>query len=365
MQGKNTIVFVTGKNPGAAELVSKEINEDKDFVSVAVPFDSLVSKPKIFFGKTKRVLNNHVWKPVSAVLHKVFRSIKVAETMRSYDGGKKQSVHNMIYRFSPTVLVVSEPYVLFSLSENLKSMGKKANLFVFSNDIGFRFDLIHDNVLHYFVDNINVRNQLLQKGIFADKIDVNPLPINSAFFEEKDRDDIRQKMGIGKTSKVVLVCPNEKNGKSLAAFAAEHADRYTFVALCDAVLKEIFEEKGVTCFPFAREENVYAACDVVLSGYDPYAIKKAAALRKTSVVYGDGNETIEHLVAERKIRWCEEETDAERTLVDLFAQKKPTTEDDEAESEPVFDETDEKSAIEIADRMKELVGAMTKEEERY
>ena len=380
MQGKNTVVFVTGKNPLAAGLISKEINEDKDFVSVTVPFNSLVTKPKIALAKSKRVLNNYVWKPITKVLHRIFHSVNVAKTMTSYDGSKKQRVHNMIYRYSPTILVVSEPYVLYTLTENIKKMGKKPNIFVLSNDIGFNFDLVGADVRHYFVDNINTRNQLLQKGIFADKIDVEPLAIERKFFEEKDKDEVRQKMGLGKNTKVVLAYIKEKNRKELVDYAVAHAETGVFIAICDAFVKEYAEANGITCFNALQEQDLIAACDVVLSAYDPYVVKKAAAMKKTTVLFGEESDVVKQLEAEEKVRYCSDTEALQETLEEIFApeETKEETAEEENENEeeseetldsmpkvPVFDDTDINAATVSAERMKELIRAMNKEEERF
>ena len=360
MQNKHTVVFVPRKNPVAAKLISKEINDDKDFTSLSIPFDQLVTKTKIAYAKSIRFLNNQIWKPISFVMHKVIKSVKVAETMRSYDGAKRQRVHNMFYRYAPSVVVVSEPYALFTMVKTGKKMGKMPNIFILSNDIGFNVELIDKNVKHYFVDNVAVREQLLQKGVFADKIDVCPLPIESKFFAEVDQEKIRHKMGVRKDAKVVVMYPDEKNKKELVDFAAENADKAVFAVLPgdSIVVREYAEEKGVLCLENEKEADAIAASNVVVSPYHASRIKKAAAMKKYFVCYGEGNETVSRLVAEGKVFSCADIPTLESTLKNVLA------EDEDEESEPIFDETNEKSAKIIADRIKELVLDMSKEEEQ-
>ena len=229
--------------------------------------------------------------------------------------------------------------------------------------VGYGIDvveLIDKNVKHYFVDNVAVREQLLQKGVFADKIDVCPLPIESKFFAEVDQEKIRHKMGVREDAKVVVMYPDEKNKKELVDFAAENADKAVFAVLPgdSIVVREYAEEKGVLCLENEKEADAIAASDVVVSPYHASRIKKSAAMKKYFVCYGEGNETVSRLVAEGKAFSCADIPTLKSTLKNVLA------EDEDEESEPIFDETNEKSAKIIADRIKELVLDMSKEEEQ-
>ena len=103
-------------------------------------------------------------------------------------------------------------------------------------------------------------------------------------------------------------------------------------------------------------------------------------MKKTTVLFGEESDVVKQLEAEEKVRYCSDTEALQETLEEIFApeETKEETAEEENENEeeseetldsmpkvPVFDDTDINAATVSAERMKELIRAMNKEEERF
>lgn len=342
MLGKDTIIFVGGEENHFAPVIG-EINKDVAFLAVYVPFSRVENKLKVKIKRPYGFFLEKVWLPVKKVLHKINAKVKVSDEPFSYDASGKKKTLNMLFRYAPSAIVVSDPEILESMKTGIKRSGMNVKIYVYSDDIGFNYDLVRKDVAHYFVDNIAVRDELRKRGLAAAQIDVNPLPVEGEFYESSDIGEAKQKLGFEPTKRLCLILPEGKffdigNVPSDVAFV---------VRKCDAEIMKA-EEQGIKVAETVGEKELMASCDYVATRYAPYSIKRASALHKKVIILSDStekNDAADYLVADERTACAS--TGAElKTVIEMI---------DAGEICLKGEETDSKSAEKIAYEIKELV----------
>ncbi len=338
MLGKDTVLFVTDEKFVSANLLKDALNKDSKFLGITVASSDLESAIKSRTKKVRRFLKANVWKPISAFIHKFYNKIKVPEEPYLCDVMSKKKVYNMFFRYAPAAVVASDATIRYSLEEGIKRAGMNVRIFVYSDELGFDFSLLSDSVNHYFVDNIAVRDKLREKGVSSSAIDVNPLPIESEYFEGMDAGVCKQRIGLEPTKELCLICP--ANGESIAA--AETKD-VAFVTLGETIAAETNADGENK----ASERELFFAADYIAARFDSFTVKRAAALKKPLILICDEekNEEGEYLIAAGKA--VEAKNGGE--IAELIAKLKT------GEISVGYDDADVAAQDKVAARIKELI----------
>lgn len=338
MLGKDTVLFVTDEKFVSANLLKDALNKDSKFLGITVASSDLESAIKFRTKKARRFLKANVWKPISAFIHKFYNKIKVPEEPYLCDVMSKKKVYNMFFRYAPAAVVASDATIRYSLEEGIKRAGMNVRIFVYSDELGFDFSLLSDSVNHYFVDNIAVRDKLREKGVSSSAIDVNPLPIESEYFEEKDAGACKQRVGLEPTKKLCLV--RIGNGEAIETAAMKDTAFITIGENGTADIDENGERK-------ASEQELFFAADFIAARFDSVTVKRAAAMKKPLILICDGekNEEAEYLIAAGKAAAAKNG----REIAELIAKLKT------GEISVGYDDADVAAQDKVAARIKELI----------
>ncbi len=343
MLGKDTIIFVDGKKENRFAPVILEINKDVAFLAVYVPFSRVENKIKVKIKRPYEFLIKKVWYPIMKFLHKICKKVPIPKEPYLYNAASKKKMLNMLFRYAPSAIAVSDPEILRSMSEGIKRSGINVKIYAFSDDIGFDYNLVREEVAHYFADNIAVRDELRTRDVPAAKIDVNPLPVEEEYYHPTDAGEGKQRIGFEPTQRLCLIMPEGKYFETGTA----PTDVAFVVRKCDAEIMKA-DEQGIKIAENVEEAELMNACDFVATRYNPYTIKRASALKKNVVIIADENEknqTTDYLVADERTA-CAATGEELKTVIAMI---------DAGEICLKGDETDEKSAEKIAFEIKELV----------
>lgn len=289
MREKDTVVFITEGRSTSEKLIAEELSSDAAYLGVIVPADKLIPFGRIIRAKINRFLKLFVWRPISIILSKFTKRIKPVQTPVYYNALSKMRVHNMLFRFSPKAIVVSDPNTLYALKEILGRTAQKADLYVYGDNLGLDYGLADKEIKHFFVDNYVIRENLLKQGVFAEHITVEPLPVKKKYFEERAQIDSKRNLGFDEKTNLTLLCPNKKNYRKLLDFAETNGSLGSYAVLTDNADIQVYaESKKIVSFDKSvRNEEIFNASDVVISAYDGYLIKRVAARGKGTIVFGD------------------------------------------------------------------------------
>ena len=296
MLGKDTVLFVVDDTFVSAERIKNALNEDSGFLGIVVRSSELVNKLKLRTERPRRFLQMKVWKPISVFAHKFSEKIRIPREPFLCDVMSKKKVYNMLFRYAPAAIVVNDATIRYSLEEGIRRAGMNVRIFVYSDELGFDYSLIGESVNHYFVDNISVRDGIRDKGVPASAIDVNPLPVESEYFEDIDVGVAKQRIGFEPTKKLCVI----RLGNGMP-FETVESVRDTIFVTADATTTEKGAETGKESRP--SETELFRAADFIAARFDSHTVKRAAALKKPLILICDGEKTeeeAEYLVAEGK-----------------------------------------------------------------
>lgn len=359
MLNKDTVVFITDTDKTAvAEVLKKELTKDNSHIGIIVRERELESalyrfatdvlnSRKLNFGyRINNFLQRH--KPAPDVKKKSKKKINAL---------KERSVCNLCYRFTPCAVVTNSENALPSLVRAVNKVGMNTQIFVYSDEYTFDESLIASDVKHYFVDNIGERDFLLSRGIFADKIDVNPIPIDAAFFEEYDAAKAKQKLGFEPTARIALICASfegDDNFRAVMDYAASSDRDFIFAAACgrNRMLFDYAAERKIAAYNESADiRNLIAASDVIVCRPTAIFLKQAAAMKKPVVaMFPLGvreRADTGYLLADGRIAEAKSVEELDSKLTEFFT----------GGLNRVFDDCDRYSAMKIVDKIKELIVA--------
>lgn len=350
MQEKDTVVFITECKSASEKLVADELNKDASFLGVIVPVGKLTPFGKVVRSKSLRFLKRYVWKPITDVLHKLIPAVKPVETPVFYNALSKKRVHNMLFRYSPKAIAVSDANTLYAMKEILGKTAQSADLYVFADNVGLNYDLADKDVKHFFVDNIGVREGLVRRGVFTENVTVEPLPVKQKYFTERAQKESKRNLGFNDKTMLTVLCLNKKNYRKILDFAAANKQFTQYAVLTDVADIQVYaENKKIVSFDKSvHNEEIFNAADVVVSAFDGYLIKRVAARGKGTFVFGDPGKEREmvRLLEAGKHVLCVPDTEAlGEALMRTF----------NGEIKLVPMETDRRSAERIAEEMKTLL----------
>ena len=347
MLGKDTVLFIADDKFVSAELLKKELDKNSGYLGIIIPYSKLEQKLKKRIEKPYGFYKTKIEKPVSEFLHKFIPKIKVTEEPVLYDVSSKKKLYNMMFRYAPSAVVVSDGAIRNSIEEGVKKLGMNIRLYVFSDGLGIDETLISDGVVHYFVDNIGARDKLIEKGVAAAAIDVNPLPVESGYFETEDIGTSKQKIGFEPTRRLCVVCLCGGAPFELPVSPAGGTE-FVITGAGEGVTAESENLHISHTDSEITELDLFRAADTVATRYNPHTVKRVAALNKPLILICDGEEKIpeaEYLAAEGKALIVRNGAELNAALETV----------NDGDVYLASDETDPLSANKIATRMAGLI----------
>ena len=188
MQDKKIILFVVENGrEHVANILAKELNEDVLYQAIVIEDIEL----KNFF---KKFVNRIVENPKSSFENKISlflrkRRKRIIFKRNPYKYLRYKSVINMVYRYAPAAIITNTHECLAALEKARKELGMNFQLFVMPDELTLNPSFKSLDVDYYFVDNFDMRTQLLNDekindtliSIDSKKITIAPLPVEDKY----------------------------------------------------------------------------------------------------------------------------------------------------------------------------------------
>lgn len=359
MLNKETYVFITeiGKDY-VAKVIDYKLGATNDSIGIQVPEIELTSRFRRYIIKKLIARNTFNGYRLVNYLQRNYSSRKFKLGInKGQDALNERCVTNLIYRYSPCAIITNSYTTIPGLVRILKKVGVGTQLFVCADEFTINKNFVNEDVSHYFVDNISVRNFLIENGVYAERIDVNPIPVTDRYFKPYSKESICDKLGFPKGLPVVLINATrvkDKNMKSLIDFAADNPMIATFVVAAgqnDSIF-DYANSKNVKVFgPNGDQKELIGAADIVVTRPNTVLIKQSSAM-KTPVVMIDPLGTRENMNAEFLVNnekaYLANDLGELRTIIERLIT---------GSLKPRFDTVDKYSAEKIATKMREIINS--------
>lgn len=359
MLNKKTIVFITDNQKNdVARLIKKEFEKDNSYVYIAVKEKEVESRAKHFFIDVLGARTIRFRDDVAKFFVKLFNiktKSKPKAKHRIYETTKVKKMTNLCYRYNPTVIVTNSFNALSGIVKTVKDIGIKTIICMLWDEYAIDERIISSEVNTYFVDNICVRNALLRNGISADKIDVNPLPVDSEYYGEYNQGDNKEKLGFARSRKLVLIDASDledNNFKEIIDASSRHDGECDFAIYCghNRINYDFAISKKLSAFNETTSSyTLYSAADAIVCRPKAEKLKCATALKKpvlTAFSLGENERAnADYLLADERVKYCASIDDYKRFLT--------LVEDNRAT--PSSDSIDRHSTEKIVEKIKQLI----------
>ncbi|NCA93010.1 hypothetical protein EOM82_07215, partial [bacterium] len=258
MYNKKTAIFFTDtyKN-SVANVLKSEFVKKNDRVGIIVAkkeveslvannlIDRIIPADTSFRYKIKNLTLPLINKNSDKVVKKSIPFMNV-------NNGKEKRIANVLSRYNPEVVVVTDHSLLHSCISAVNSQGNGAKVVVAYDEFTLDKRIVNKNVDLYFVDNMEIKQALIAEGIAEEKIEITDLPIENKFFATIEYGAAAKKLNIDTSKKTLLFC-------------ASYIGDERFFKLIDAVSEARFDAnivfacgKNRKFLAMAREKNFIA-----------------------------------------------------------------------------------------------------------
>lgn len=355
MLNKNTVVFITDKKrTDVADLIKKEFNSDNSYLFLNVSESKLESKAKLRISRNLGNKTARIRDTIIGFFEKINVKNRDGQERKIMENAKDKRTLNLIYRYSPSLIITNSPTALPYVINAVNKSGLKINVAVCNDEYTIDDKLIRQEVRIYYVDNISVRNYLLRNGINADRIEVNPLPVGEEFFTEVNMEEKKTELGFSPDRKLIVIDASEEDDNAFKPIIDAIA---TFNGECDFALmcgknRKIYNyasnKKIATFNETTSDFALYASADAIVMRPQTESLKCASALKKPVLsMYPLGKrerENANYLLADGRIK--------EAKNADEFLHFVSQVEDDR--TTPSSDALDRHSAEKIAESIKQI-----------
>lgn len=258
MYNKKTAIFFTDtyKN-SVANVLKSEFVKKNDRVGIIVAkkeveslvannlIDRIIPADTSFRYKIKNLTLPLINKNSDKVVKKSIPFMNV-------NNGKEKRIANVLSRYNPEVVVVTDHSLLHSCVSAVNAQGNGAKVVVAYDEFTLDKRIVNKNVDLYFVDNMEIKQALIAEGIAEEKIELTDLPIENKFFATIEYGAAAKKLNIDTSKKTLLFC-------------ASYIGDERFFKLIDAVSEARFDAnivfacgKNRKFLAMAREKNFIA-----------------------------------------------------------------------------------------------------------
>lgn len=211
MLNKKTAVFFTDTyKTSVTNVLKSEFVKQRDSVGI------IVAKKEV-----ENILKNNLVDRIVPVestmrykLRNSFSSIKNFKSAKEkkkllpfldFSKGIESRIENVLFRYNPEVIFVTDHTILDNCIKAVTEQGKGAKIVVPIDEFTLDKRLVNKNVDLYFVDNMELKQALINEGIAEEKIEINDLPIEPKFFVPLDYEVAAKKLNIDTTKKTILI----------------------------------------------------------------------------------------------------------------------------------------------------------------
>lgn len=346
MRNKDTVVFIfTDSYKPVAENVVGALEKTQKVYGLTVNERLLMKR----LGNIKKGVSDTVY-----YIKRTFNRVlgRASEGCKSTVICEKK-LGNLFYRYTPSAFVTDSSDVMHAYNKIKDRIGLKVISVYDINELGYNGNAIPDFADFYFADNIDLKNKLLKNGIISDKIYVEPIPCESEYFSERDKDPLKIKY-FGNQNGFKVLIDGEGAGKAysdLFSYAAEYVTDGSFIVYCGED-KDVFKcakLQGLTAYDASIDRaEAFASADAIIGRGNTVSVKRISALKIPLIIYKPLNKTeknnAKYLTVDKRAVYAERVNDIGHILETL-----------KIEEDIGFDFTDENSVNRIADKIIDFI----------
>lgn len=116
-----------------------------------------------------------------------------------------RKLENVLARFTPSVIVATTPRSHFMLTKCMQRLNINIPFYIVSSDYFFNKAFYNGFSSGYYVQNAEVKQQLISTGCTDDKINIVGSAVLEATFECLDKQEVREKYGIDNTLPIIAL----------------------------------------------------------------------------------------------------------------------------------------------------------------
>lgn len=295
MQNKRTILFLTGKyTTDVADAICERLAKSNENMGIVVNQRELESNFEIFVLDKLFPLDSKIRRGMRNAYLRYKDSMPDKKIVQAIGFKNNNALHNHIFnaitRYTPDLVVVTSDTVLNPTLSSIHKLGKNTKVVVICDSFVLDKRLINRNVDYYFVDNFDIRNQLIEGGIGEDRIEIAAIPLKRAANDKLNKEEAINKMGLDANKKTVLVsCGNDGDDrfkKVITALSDANLNANIIVACSKNVtLLNLARNKGLIAYNEGINMHVaLTACDLLITKSNVTLI--AEAINKKKLVFG-------------------------------------------------------------------------------
>ncbi len=194
MRDKKTVVIITDNSSRNTSAAIKEVFKEKEGVLTIIIAENELE------GYFKNTLFNYLFKEESRLrnyyhkfmeLRKTAKMDKLASKKVSFN--IKSPVHrrmqNVFLRYTPDIVIAMTPKALMASLAARDKLKSKAKVCVVIDEFCLNKQLVSNQTDFYFVDNYDIKDQLVNCGIDENKILISNIPVRKHIRKEMSREE--------------------------------------------------------------------------------------------------------------------------------------------------------------------------------
>jgi len=294
MRNKKTIVILTdnsSRNTSAA--IKERFRGQKDTLVIIIAeseLDSYLKNIAInYFFKEETKLRNLYDKYTELMQERKMDKLVPQKVSYNRKSPVHRRVHNVFLRYSPDIVIAMTPKMLTASLAVKEKLRSKAKVIVVLDEFCLNKQLVNKNTDYYFVDNHDIKEELLSLSIDEDKIMVSNIPVKKAFSKSLSREEALKVFDFEDRPTVMLVASqygDEKFKKLINALAHAKLDINVLVACgySRRLLAYVREKTDFLGLNEGIDMNAgYCCSDIVIAR--PTATVLAEALYKKKLIF--------------------------------------------------------------------------------
>jgi UDP-N-acetylglucosamine:LPS N-acetylglucosamine transferase len=215
---------------------------------------------------------------------------------------RKNRIYNAVLRFKPESIVCLSAHALSAALDAKKKTGFETPILALMNSFSLDKEFLDISADAYIVENLAVKAELERSGIPARAVAALGFPVEAAKISAERKAALKYELGLLSAPAVFLNCPKTKNACKVLDMLLDQGDIINLVVYYDdgeisEDIKKMVKKKGsdnVKLFDKEKSVDEYlAACDIVVTGYDPVLLYKSLELSQSVILLKSKGETAE------------------------------------------------------------------------
>lgn len=239
MKSKTTIAVI-GKEDNCiyGNCIKEFLHNDHSFTTIIMSSCEFSSYYKNVL-KEKLSLNSMIFREGKDIIESnliKFNVDKIIKDDTTFYSKKTRYINmmNMFIRFNPQVVVMTDCSVIVPCVATIKRLFSSTKTVVCIDDFVLDKRFINSNVDLYIVQNLEIKNSLLENGIQAERIALSDIPSRKEFYSSPSKEETSKLLGVNLEHPTVLIVKSDFNDDYLKKLeTSELVNSFNFISVID------------------------------------------------------------------------------------------------------------------------------------